>query len=153
MSPHLINCPVRPLPDHLPAVRTPHPVEERPRRLLKHRVFNLEDFAFEVLVRMVEKTSKCPHPSRDKAFTAPSQVAREANDMGPVTMVGSIASSSCNQSRKRRPTSWLGVSKAAVRAPSSRYASTNCACVRATSARVEASALSARWRRLLSLAS
>jgi hypothetical protein len=35
-------------------MRTPHPIEERPRRLLKHRVFNLEDFSFKVLVRLVE---------------------------------------------------------------------------------------------------
>jgi hypothetical protein len=35
-------------------VRTPHPVEERPRRPLKHRVLDLEDFAFEAFVRLVE---------------------------------------------------------------------------------------------------
>jgi hypothetical protein len=73
--------------------------------------------------------------------------------MKPVTIVGSTPNSSCNHSRKRRPASWPGASKAAVRAPSSRYASTNCACVRSTSARVEASALSTQLRRLLNLAS
>jgi hypothetical protein len=73
--------------------------------------------------------------------------------MRPVTIVGSTASSSCSHSRKRRPTSWSGASKAAVRAHSSRYASTSCACVRSTSARVEASALSTRLRRLPSRAS
>jgi hypothetical protein len=73
--------------------------------------------------------------------------------MKPVTMVGSTSSSSCNHSRKRRPASQPGTSKLAVRAPSSRYASTNCACVRSISARVEDSALSTRLRRALNLAS
>jgi hypothetical protein len=35
-------------------VRTPHPFEERARRPLKHRVLDLEDFAFEAFVRLVE---------------------------------------------------------------------------------------------------
>jgi hypothetical protein len=35
-------------------VRTPHPIEECPRRLLQHRVFDLEDFTFKVFVRLVE---------------------------------------------------------------------------------------------------
>jgi hypothetical protein len=73
--------------------------------------------------------------------------------MKPVTMVGSTSSSSFNHSRKRRPASWPGTLKSAVRAPISRYASTNCACVRSTSARVEDSALSTRPRRALNLAS
>ena len=51
------------------------------------------------------KASKCPHPSRDKEFTDPSQVTREAKDMRPITMVGSTSSSSCSHQRKRRPTS------------------------------------------------
>jgi hypothetical protein len=54
---------------------------------------------------------------------------------------------------KRRPAYWSGASKAAVRAPSSRYASTNYACVRSTSTRIEASALSTWLHRLLNLAS
>jgi hypothetical protein len=73
--------------------------------------------------------------------------------MKPVIMVGSTNSSSCNHSRKRRPASWSGTSKTAVCAPSSRYASTNCVCVRSISARVEESALSTRLRRALNLAS
>jgi hypothetical protein len=73
--------------------------------------------------------------------------------MRPVTMVGSTPSSSCNHSRKRRPASCPSASKATVRVPSSRYVSTNCACVRSTSARVEASALSTRLCRASSLAS
>jgi hypothetical protein len=51
---YLIYCPVRPLPDRFSTVRAPHPVEERPRRLLQHRVLDLEDFAFKVFVRLVE---------------------------------------------------------------------------------------------------
>jgi hypothetical protein len=35
-------------------VRTPHPIKECPRRLLHHRVFDLEDFTFKVFVRLVE---------------------------------------------------------------------------------------------------
>jgi hypothetical protein len=50
MSLYLIHCLVGPLPDRLSAVRTPHPVEECPRRPLKHRVLDLEDFAFEAFV-------------------------------------------------------------------------------------------------------
>jgi hypothetical protein len=73
--------------------------------------------------------------------------------MKPSTMVGSTSSSSYNHSRKRRPASWPGTSKSAVRAPSSRYASTNYACVLSTFERVEASALSMRLRRALNLAS
>jgi hypothetical protein len=73
--------------------------------------------------------------------------------MKPITLVGSTCSSSCNHSRKRRPASWLGTSKSVVHAPSSRYVSTNCACVRSTSERVEASALSKRLRRVLNLTS
>jgi hypothetical protein len=73
--------------------------------------------------------------------------------MKPVTMVGSTSSSSCNHSRKRRPASWPGTSKSAVRAPNSPYASINCACIHSTSARVEDSALSTRMRRALNLAS
>jgi hypothetical protein len=73
--------------------------------------------------------------------------------MKPVIMVGSTSSSSCNHSRKRRPASWPDTSKSAVRAPSSRYASTNYACVRSTSARVKDSTLSTRLSRALNLAS
>jgi hypothetical protein len=40
--------------------------------------------------------------------------------MRPVMIVGSTLSSSCIHSRKRRPASWPGNSKAAVHAPSSR---------------------------------
>jgi hypothetical protein len=54
MSPYLIHCPVGHLSDRLSVVRTPHPVEERPCRPLKHRVPNLEDLAFEAFVRLVE---------------------------------------------------------------------------------------------------
>jgi hypothetical protein len=61
MSPYLIHCLVGPLPDRLSAVRTPHPVEERPRRPLKHRVLDLEDFAFEAFVRLFEDL-KMPAP-------------------------------------------------------------------------------------------
>jgi hypothetical protein len=49
--------------------------------------------------------------------------------------------------------SWPGTSKSAVHAPSSRYASTNCACVRSISARVEDSTLSTRPCRALNLSS
>jgi hypothetical protein len=35
-------------------VRAPHPIEQRPHRLLQHKVFDLEDFTFKVLVRLVE---------------------------------------------------------------------------------------------------
>jgi hypothetical protein len=73
--------------------------------------------------------------------------------MKPCTIVGSTSTSSCNHSRKRRPASWLGTSKSAVHAPRSRYASTNCACVRPTSERAKASALSTRPHRALNLAS
>jgi hypothetical protein len=84
---------------------------------------------------------------------APSQVMREAKNIRPVTIVGSTSSSSCSHPRKRRPTSFLDALKGAVHAPSSRYASTSYTCVRSTSTRVEASALSTRSRRPLRLAS
>jgi hypothetical protein len=61
MNPYLIHCPVRPLPDRFSVVRTPHPIEESPRRPLEHRVLDLEDFAFEALIGLVEDL-KIPAP-------------------------------------------------------------------------------------------
>jgi hypothetical protein len=54
MSLYLINRPVGPLPDRLSAVRASNPVEECSRRPLQSRVLDLEDFAFEGFVRLVE---------------------------------------------------------------------------------------------------
>src|SRR5690242_9497977 len=54
MSLYLLNCPVGPLLNRLSAVRAPHPVEERSHRPLQSQVLDLEDFAFEAFVRLVE---------------------------------------------------------------------------------------------------
>ena len=51
---YLIHCPVRPIPDSLSTVRASHPIEKCPSRSLQHRVLDLEDFALEAFVRLVE---------------------------------------------------------------------------------------------------
>jgi hypothetical protein len=51
-------------------VRAPHPVEERPRRLLQHRVLDLEDFAFKVFVRLVEDL-EMPAPLAGQSIHGP----------------------------------------------------------------------------------
>jgi hypothetical protein len=70
MNHYLINCPVEPLPDRLSVVRAPHPIEECPRRLLQHRVLDLEDFVFEVFVRLVEDL-KMPAPLAGQSIYGP----------------------------------------------------------------------------------
>jgi hypothetical protein len=54
MHPYLIQRPVRPLPDSLSAVWAPHPIEKCPSRPLQNRVLDLEDFALEAFIRLVE---------------------------------------------------------------------------------------------------
>jgi hypothetical protein len=51
-------------------VRTPHPVEERPRRPLKHWVLDLEDFAFEAFIRLVEDL-EMPAPLAGQSIHGP----------------------------------------------------------------------------------
>jgi hypothetical protein len=70
MSLYLIHCPVGPLPDRLLTVRAPHPVEERPRRPLQNRVLDLEDFAFEAFVRLVEDL-EMPAPLAGQSIHGP----------------------------------------------------------------------------------
>jgi hypothetical protein len=47
---YLLSRPVRPLPNRLPTMRTPHPIEECPSGILYHRVFDLKNFAFKVFI-------------------------------------------------------------------------------------------------------
>jgi hypothetical protein len=70
MSLYLINRPVGPLSDRLSAVRAPHPVEERPRRPLQNQVLDLEDFAFEAFVRLVEDL-EVPTPLAGQSIHGP----------------------------------------------------------------------------------
>jgi hypothetical protein len=70
MSLYLIHCPIGSLPDHLSAVRTPHPVEECPHRPLKHRVLDLENFAFEAFVRLVDDL-EMPAPLAGQSIHGP----------------------------------------------------------------------------------
>jgi hypothetical protein len=51
---YLIHCLVRPIPNSLSTVRASHPIEKCPSRSLQHRVLDLEDFALEAFVRLVE---------------------------------------------------------------------------------------------------
>jgi hypothetical protein len=51
---YLIPRPVRPLPNRFPTMGAPHPVEEGPRGVLHHRVFDLKNLTHKVFIRSVE---------------------------------------------------------------------------------------------------
>ena len=51
-------------------MRAPHPVEERPCRMLQHEVLDLEDFTFKVFVRLVEDL-EMPAPLAGQSIHGP----------------------------------------------------------------------------------
>jgi hypothetical protein len=67
---YLIHRPVRPLPVSLSAARAPHPIKKSPSRPLHHWVLDLEDFALEAFVRLVEGI-KVPAPLAGQGIHGP----------------------------------------------------------------------------------